>query len=87
MAASSTLAPPAFPAELHAGNRERLIAALRAQLFASGRPLHGLAFLQVRSLSVNLSRFCCFFLVHPLICVILSFCRVGRSRIDTAPIT
>lgn len=46
MAASSTLAPPGFPAELHAGNRERLVAALRAQLSASARPLRGLALLQ-----------------------------------------
>lgn len=46
MAASSTLAPPGFPAELHAGNRERLIAALRAHLSASARPLRGLALLQ-----------------------------------------
>ncbi|CAM0946149.1 unnamed protein product [Alopecurus aequalis] len=46
MAASSTLAPPGFPAELHAGNRERLVAALRTHLSASARPLRGLALLQ-----------------------------------------
>lgn len=46
MAASSTLAPPGFPAEMHAGNRDRVVAALRAHLAATARPLRGLALLQ-----------------------------------------
>lgn len=49
MAASSpsSLAPPAVPMELHAGNRDRLVAALRDHLSASGRPYRGLVLLQV----------------------------------------
>ncbi|XP_052145113.1 uncharacterized protein LOC127764295 [Oryza glaberrima] len=43
---SSSLAPPEVPMELHAGNRDRLVAALRAHLSASGRPLRGLVLLQ-----------------------------------------
>nr|XP_051221265.1 uncharacterized protein LOC127339450 [Lolium perenne] len=43
---SSALAPPRVPMELHAGNRERLVAALRAHLSASTRPLRGLVLLQ-----------------------------------------
>ncbi|KAF8691564.1 hypothetical protein HU200_040715 [Digitaria exilis] len=48
MAASSpsSLAPPAVPIELHAGNRDRLVAALRDHLSASGRPPRGLVLLQ-----------------------------------------
>ncbi|KAG8070261.1 hypothetical protein GUJ93_ZPchr0006g46164 [Zizania palustris] len=51
MAASSppsSLAPPEpeVPMGLHAGNRDRLVAALRAHLSASARPLHGLVLLQ-----------------------------------------
>ncbi|XP_044319098.1 xaa-Pro dipeptidase-like [Triticum aestivum] len=42
----SSLAPPAVSMELHAGNRERLVAALRAHLSASGRPLRGLVLLK-----------------------------------------
>ena len=51
MAASptSSLAPPVVPMELHAGNRDRLVAALRGHLSASARPLHGLVLLQVCS--------------------------------------
>ncbi|KAM0921156.1 hypothetical protein ACQ4PT_007050 [Festuca glaucescens] len=43
---SSALAPPRVPMELHAGNRERLLAALCAHLSASARPLRGLVLLQ-----------------------------------------
>ncbi|CAM0880272.1 unnamed protein product [Alopecurus aequalis] len=43
---SSSLAPPKVPMELHRGNRERLVTALRAHLSASARPLLGLALLQ-----------------------------------------
>ncbi|CAN6271990.1 unnamed protein product [Urochloa humidicola] len=48
MAASSpsSLAPPAVPMELHAGNRDRLVAALRGHLSASARPARGLVLLQ-----------------------------------------
>ncbi|AQK70467.1 Metallopeptidase M24 family protein [Zea mays] len=48
MAASptSSLAPPVVPMELHAGNRDRLVAALRGHISASARPLHGLVLLQ-----------------------------------------
>ncbi|KAI4968190.1 hypothetical protein ZWY2020_005302 [Hordeum vulgare] len=42
----SSLAPPAVSMELHAGNRERLVAALTAHLSASGRPLRGIVLLQ-----------------------------------------
>ncbi|KQJ94091.1 xaa-Pro dipeptidase [Brachypodium distachyon] len=44
--AASSLAPPGVPMELHAGNRDRLVSALRAQLSASARPHRGLALLQ-----------------------------------------
>jgi Xaa-Pro dipeptidase len=49
MAASSasSLTPPAVPMELHAGNRDRLVAALRDHLSASARPPRGLVLLQV----------------------------------------
>ncbi|XP_006648470.1 xaa-Pro dipeptidase [Oryza brachyantha] len=43
---SSSRAPPEVPMELHAGNRDRLVDALRAHLSPSGRPLHGLVLLQ-----------------------------------------
>ncbi|XP_037474724.1 xaa-Pro dipeptidase-like [Triticum dicoccoides] len=44
---SHSLAPPgASMAEVHAGNRERLAAALRAHLTAAGRPLSGIVLLQ-----------------------------------------
>lgn len=48
MAAASSLAPPEVPMELHAVNRDRLAAALRAHLSASApaRALHGLVLLQ-----------------------------------------
>ncbi|XP_044327461.1 xaa-Pro dipeptidase-like [Triticum aestivum] len=42
----SSLAPPAVFMELHAGNRKRLVAALRAHLSTSGRPLHGIVLLK-----------------------------------------
>ena len=44
----SSLAPPALSMELHAGNRESLVNALKAHLSASGRPL-GIVLLKVRS--------------------------------------
>ncbi|KAL6592262.1 hypothetical protein ACP70R_049526 [Stipagrostis hirtigluma subsp. patula] len=44
--APSSLAPPAVPMELHAGNRHRLVAALRDRLSASARPHRGLVLLQ-----------------------------------------
>ena len=44
----SSLAPPAVPMEPHAGNRDRLVAALRGHLSASARPPRGLVLLQVR---------------------------------------
>ena len=46
----SSLAPPAVPMEeLHAGNRDRLVAALRGHLSASARPPRGLVLLQACS--------------------------------------
>ncbi|XBI88172.1 hypothetical protein VPH35_026162 [Triticum aestivum] len=42
----SPVAPPGMSMELHAGNRERLVAALTAHLSASGRPLRGLVLLK-----------------------------------------
>ncbi|EMS50610.1 Xaa-Pro dipeptidase [Triticum urartu] len=42
----SSLTPPGVSMELHAGNRERLVAALSAHLSASARPLRGVAFLK-----------------------------------------
>uniref|UniRef100_A0A452XZY5 Aminopeptidase P N-terminal domain-containing protein n=2 Tax=Aegilops tauschii subsp. strangulata TaxID=200361 RepID=A0A452XZY5_AEGTS len=44
---SLSLAPPGESmAEVHAGNRERLVAALRAHLSAAGRPLRGIVLLK-----------------------------------------
>ena len=45
--ATSSLAPPEVPMELHAGNRDRLLTALRARLSATASPPRGLALLQV----------------------------------------
>uniref|UniRef100_A0A0A9ETA7 Aminopeptidase P N-terminal domain-containing protein n=1 Tax=Arundo donax TaxID=35708 RepID=A0A0A9ETA7_ARUDO len=45
-ASSSSLAPPAVPMELHAGNRDRLVATLRGCFSASLRPLRSLVLLQ-----------------------------------------
>uniref|UniRef100_A0A8I6X1Q4 Aminopeptidase P N-terminal domain-containing protein n=1 Tax=Hordeum vulgare subsp. vulgare TaxID=112509 RepID=A0A8I6X1Q4_HORVV len=42
----SSLTPPGVSMELHAGNRERLVAALSAHLSASARPLRGVALLK-----------------------------------------
>ncbi|VAI45755.1 unnamed protein product [Triticum turgidum subsp. durum] len=44
--ATSSLAPPEVPMELHAGNRDRLLTALRARLSATASPPRGLALLQ-----------------------------------------
>ena len=45
----SSLAPPAVPMELHAGNRDRLVAALRGHLSASAGPPRSLVLLQACS--------------------------------------
>ncbi|XP_037452231.1 xaa-Pro dipeptidase-like isoform X4 [Triticum dicoccoides] len=44
--ATSSLAPPEVPMELHAGNRDRLLTALHAHLSAAASPPRGLALLQ-----------------------------------------